>query len=106
MSAPLVRVLVVDDSAFMRGVLTQTIERDGRFKVVGAAVDGRDAIEKAVSLAPDVITLDVDMPVMNGIDALKELVRRSTASVVMLSARTEQGAAVTLEALEIGAVDF
>lgn len=106
MSAPLIRVLVVDDSPFMRGVLPPKIEADPRFKVVGTAVDGRDAIEKTLSLQPDVVTLDIDMPVMNGLEALREIVRQSTASVVMLSARTEQGAAITLEALALGAVDF
>lgn len=106
MSPPLVRVLVVDDSPFMRGVLPPKIESDSRFKVIGTAVDGRDAIEKAVRLAPDVVTLDIDMPEMNGIDALKEILRRTTASVIMLSARTEQGAAIALEALSLGAIDF
>lgn len=106
MSPPLIRVLVVDDSAFMRGVLPAKIESDSRFKVVGTAVNGRDAVEKTLALSPDVVTLDIDMPVMNGIDALKEIVRQSPASVVMLSARTEQGAAITLEALALGAVDF
>lgn len=106
MSAPLIRVLVVDDSPFKRGVLPAKIEADPRFKVVGTAVDGRDAVEKTLALSPDVVTLDIDMPNMNGIDALKEIVKQSTASVIMLSARTEQGAAITLEALSLGAVDF
>jgi two-component system chemotaxis response regulator CheB len=106
MSHPLIRVLVVDDSAFLRGVLPAKIESDPRFKVVGTAVDGRDAVEKTLALKPDVVTLDIDMPVMNGLDALREIVRQSTASVIMLSARTEQGAAITLEALALGAVDF
>ncbi len=106
MSAPLIRVLVVDDSPFMRGVLPPKIESDPRFKVIGTAVNGRDAIEKTLALQPDVVTLDIDMPIMNGIDALKEIVRQSTSSVIMLSARTEQGAAITLEALALGAVDF
>jgi two-component system chemotaxis response regulator CheB len=106
MSAPLIRVLVVDDSPFMRGVLPPKIESDPRFKVVGTASNGREAIEKTLALSPDVVTLDIDMPVMNGIDALKEIVRQSSSSVIMLSARTEQGAAITLEALALGAVDF
>lgn len=106
MSPALIRVLVVDDSPFMRGVLPPKIESDPRFKVVGTAVDGRDAIEKTLALSPDVVTLDIDMPVMNGIDALKEIVSRSSASVIMLSARTEQDASITLEALDLGAVDF
>lgn len=106
MSAPFIRVLVVDDSPFMRSVLPPKIESDPRFKVVGTAVDGRDAIEKTLALSPDVVTLDIDMPVMSGIAALKEIVRQSSAAVIMLSARTEQGAAITLEALALGAVDF
>jgi two-component system, chemotaxis family, protein-glutamate methylesterase/glutaminase len=87
-------------------VLPTKIEADPRFKVVGIAANGREAIDKTLALKPDVVTLDIDMPVMNGIDALKEIVRVSTASVIMVSARTEQGAAITLEALAIGAVDF
>jgi len=106
MSAPFIRVLVVDDSPFMRGVIPPKIESDPRFKVVGTAVDGRDAIAKTLALQPDVVTLDVDMPIMNGLDALREIVRQTTASVIMLSARTEAGAAITLEALALGAVDF
>jgi two-component system chemotaxis response regulator CheB len=105
MTAP-IRVLVVDDSPFMRGVLPPKIEADPRFKVIGTASDGREAVEKTLSLHPDIVTLDIDMPIMNGIDALKEIVRQSSASVIMLSARTEQGAAITLEALALGAVDF
>jgi two-component system chemotaxis response regulator CheB len=99
-------VLVVDDSAFMRGVLSKKIDSDPRFKVVDTAANGRDAIAKTIALQPDVITLDVDMPVMNGLDALKEITRNSSARVIMLSAQTEAGAAITLEALELGAIDF
>lgn len=101
-----IKVLVVDDSAFMRGVLVRKIESDRRFKVVDTAANGREAIDKTLALKPDVVTLDVDMPVMNGIEALKEIVRQSQAAVLMVSARTEAGAAVTLEALSLGAVDF
>lgn len=99
-------MLVVDDSAFMRGVLSKKIDSDPRFKVVDTAVDGRQAVAKTLALAPDVVTLDVDMPVMNGLDALKEIIRSSSARVIMLSAQTEAGAAVTLEALHLGAIDF
>lgn len=106
MSAPFIRVLVVDDSPFMRGVLPTKIEADPRFKVVGIAANGREGVDKTLALNPDVVTLDIDMPVMNGIDALKEIVRQSSAAVIMVSARTEQGAAITLEALALGAVDF
>ena len=101
-----IRVLVVDDSAFMRNALTRNIELDTRFKVIDTAVDGKDGVEKALRLQPDIITLDVEMPVMNGIDALREIVARSTIPVIMVSSVTEQGAKITMEALDIGAVDF
>ena len=101
-----IRVLVVDDSAFMRNALTRNIELDSRFKVIDTAVDGRDGVEKALRLKPDVVTLDVEMPVMNGIEALREIVARSSIPVIMVSSVTEAGAKTTLEALEIGAVDF
>jgi two-component system, chemotaxis family, protein-glutamate methylesterase/glutaminase len=105
MPAP-IRVLVVDDSAFMRAALRRSIEVDPRFKVIDTAADGRQAIEKALRLQPDVVTLDVEMPVMNGIEALKVLVARSTIPVIMVSAVTDSGAKVTMDALELGAVDF
>lgn len=101
-----IRVLVVDDSAFMRNALTRNIERDSRFKVIDTAVDGREAVEKALRLKPDVVTLDVEMPVMNGLDALRAIVARTSIPVIMVSAATESGAKTTMEALEIGAVDF
>lgn len=101
-----IRVLVVDDSAFMRHALTRNIELDSRFKVIDTAVDGREAVEKALRLKPDVVTLDVEMPVMNGLEALREIVARSSIPVIMVSAVTESGAKTTMEALEIGAVDF
>jgi two-component system chemotaxis response regulator CheB len=100
------RVLVVDDSAFMRTALTRSIETDNRFKVIGTASDGREGVQKALHLKPDVMTLDVEMPVMNGLQALREIVAKSSIPVIMVSAVTEQGAKTTMEALEIGAVDF
>lgn len=101
-----IRVLVVDDSAFMRHALTRNIELDSRFKVIDTAVDGREAVEKTLRLKPDVVTLDVEMPVMNGLEALREIVARSSTPVIMVSSVTESGAKTTMEALEIGAVDF
>ncbi len=101
-----IRVLVVDDSAVMRGMLTRKIESDPRFKVVDTASNGRDAVVKTLTLKPDVVTLDVDMPVMNGIDALKAIMCDRSSQVVMVSAQTEAGAATTIQALELGAVDF
>jgi two-component system chemotaxis response regulator CheB len=106
MTLPITRVLVVDDSLFMRRALTRRIELDARFKVVDTAEDGQMAIQKALSLKPDVITLDVDMPVLDGIQALKAIVAKTSIPVIMVSAQTNEGARVTIEALEIGAFDF
>ncbi|NJM34065.1 MAG: chemotaxis response regulator protein-glutamate methylesterase [Rhodomicrobium sp.] len=101
-----IRVLVVDDSVFMRNALSRNIESDRRFKVIDTAFNGHDGVEKAIRLKPDVVTLDVEMPVMNGIDALKAIVSKTSIPVIMVSAVTENGARTTMEALEIGAVDF
>ncbi|MGF1622913.1 MAG: chemotaxis response regulator protein-glutamate methylesterase [Rhodomicrobiaceae bacterium] len=101
-----IRVLVVDDSSFMRSALTRNIEMDKRFKVIDTAADGREGVQKALQLKPDVMTLDVEMPIMNGIAALKEIVSRTSVPVIMVSAVTDEGAKTTMEALEIGAVDF
>lgn len=101
-----VRVLVVDDSTFMRGALVRMIEKDPRFKVIDVAVNGEEGVKKAAELKPDVITMDVEMPVMNGIEALKAIMATNKTPVVMVSTLTEAGAATTLQALELGAVDF
>ena len=77
MTLPIIRVLVIDDSAFMRRALSRRIELDARFKVIDTAEDGQEGVAKAISLKPDVITLDVDMPVLNGIDALKSIVAKT-----------------------------
>lgn len=101
-----IRVLVVDDSSFMRKALTRQIEADHRFKVVDTASNGREGIDKTLLLKPDVVTLDVEMPILNGLDALKGIVAKSTVPVIMVSAVTQAGAKTTMEALEIGAIDF
>lgn len=101
-----IRVLVVEDSVFMRRALARRIEEDKRFKVIDTANDGRSGVEKAMRLRPDVVTMDVEMPGMNGIEALKQIVARSKIPVVMVSGVTEEGARVTLEALRLGAIDF
>ncbi|NBX86872.1 MAG: chemotaxis response regulator protein-glutamate methylesterase [Proteobacteria bacterium] len=101
-----VRVLVVDDSTFMRGALVRMIERDPRFKVVGIAGNGKEGVEKAQELKPDVMTLDVEMPIMNGIEALREIMATVKTPVIMVSTLTEAGAATTMQALELEAVDF
>lgn len=100
-----IRVLVVDDSAVMRLVLTQMIEEAG-FQVVATAADGLEAIEKARKYDPDVITLDVQMPGMNGIEAIEELNRQSRAAILMVSSLTKAGAELTILALEKGAFDY
>lgn len=99
-------VLVVDDSAFMRRAISQIIESDPELFVVGIARDGEDAVEKVSRLKPHLVTMDVEMPKMNGIEALKQIMDSSPVPVVMLSSRTGEGAKETLQALESGAVDF
>jgi two-component system, chemotaxis family, protein-glutamate methylesterase/glutaminase len=104
--ADLIRVLVVDDSAFMRKALSQEIASDARFTVVGTACDGREGVTKALELQPDVITLDVEMPVQDGLTTLRQLTPKCPAGVLMVSAATEAGAQITLDALSAGAIDF
>src|SRR5919198_2177769 len=101
-----VRVLVVDDSAFMRRVIGQAITSQPDMELVGVAHNGLDALLKVEQLQPDLITLDVEMPEMDGLSALRHLMARYPRPVVMLSSMTQDGAATTLRALSIGAVDF
>ncbi|MGO4531405.1 chemotaxis protein CheB [Paenibacillus sp. 2TAF8] len=100
------QVLVVDDSAFMRKIVTDLIEADSEFKVTATASNGKEAIQKALELKPDVITMDVEMPEMNGLDALKSIMEDSFIPVIMLSGINEQGMKETIMALEAGAFDF
>ena len=100
------RVLVVDDSAFMRSTLVRFLNSDERFDVVGTAANGEEAVQQAIELKPDVITLDIEMPVKNGIEALEEIMQKSPTCVVMVSSLTEEGATATIRALELGAIDF
>lgn len=101
-----IRVLVVDDSAFMRKALSMMIEDDPEIEVVGTARDGIDAIEKVKSLKPDLMTLDVEMPRMDGITALKKIMKENPLPVLMVSSLTVEGARATIDALSAGAVDF
>lgn len=101
-----INVLVVDDSAFMRKVITDILVSAGDIEVVGTARDGAEALSKVKTLQPDVITLDVEMPVMDGLNCLKELQKITDAPVIMLSSLTRDGARATIEALEAGAIDF
>lgn len=101
-----IRVLVIDDSALVRKLLTELLSTDPQIEVVGAAIDPYIAREKIKQLNPDVITLDVEMPRMDGLTFLRNLMRLRPMPVVMVSTLTERGAEVTLEALRLGAVDF
>jgi two-component system, chemotaxis family, protein-glutamate methylesterase/glutaminase len=101
-----IRVLCVDDSALVRKILTEVFSADAAFEVVGTAPDAFIAREKIKQLNPDVITLDVEMPRMDGLTFLRNLMRLRPMPVVMVSSLTERGAEVTLDALSIGAVDF
>lgn len=101
-----IRVVVVDDSALVRSMLTEIINRQPDMECIGAAADPLVAREMIRNLNPDVITLDVEMPRMDGIDFLSKLMRLRPMPVVMVSTLTERGAEVTLKALELGAIDF
>ncbi|ODT82035.1 protein-glutamate methylesterase/protein-glutamine glutaminase [Devosia sp.] len=101
-----IKVLVVDDSALIREVLSRMLARDGDIDVVGTATDPMDAREKIKALNPDVVTLDIEMPNMNGLQFLDRLMRLRPTPVVMVSTLTKKGASETLLALELGAVDF
>jgi len=101
-----IKVLIVDDSALIREVLSRTLGKDGDIHVVGTAEDPIDAREKIKALNPDVVTLDIEMPNMNGLQFLDKLMRLHPLPVVMVSTLTTKGASETLLALELGAVDF
>lgn len=101
-----VSVLVVDDSGFFRKRLTEILTVSGQIKVVGVATNGREGVEMAEKLRPDVITMDYEMPVMDGIAAVREIMSKRPVPVLMFSSLTYEGARVTLDALEAGAVDF
>ena len=101
-----VKVLVVDDSGFFRRRVSEILGADPNIQVVGTATNGREAIEQAQALKPDVITMDYEMPMMDGITAVKNIMPRCPTPVLMFSSLTHEGARVTLDALDAGAVDF
>jgi two-component system chemotaxis response regulator CheB len=101
-----IKVLVVDDSSLVRKILTDALQKDPAIEVVGTANNGKSAIYKSEVLDPDVITMDIEMPIMNGLDALKEIMKTNPKPVIMMSVLTHHGAAETIQALEYGAVDF
>lgn len=101
-----ITVLIVDDSAFMRKLLKDFLTEDPNILIVGTARNGADAIKKVKELKPDVVTLDVEMPIMDGIDALKVMMKECPTAVIMLSSTTQQGTESTLAAMQLGAFDF
>jgi len=105
MTSP-VRVLVVDDSALMRKLIPQILATDSSIQVVGTAMDGNFGLKKIEELRPQVITLDLEMPGMGGLDMLKEIMRRHRLPVIVVSSHSTEGASITLKALSIGAFDF
>ena len=102
----MIRVLIVDDSAFVRQALTRMLGGASDIEVVGTAVDGKEGWEKALDLRPDVVTLDVKMPRMDGLEALRRIMADCPTAVLLLSSQTKEGAEVTLRGLELGAMDF
>ena len=101
-----IKALVVDDSALMRKIVGDILRKDSFIEVIDTARDGKDAVEKVEKYKPDVITMDVEMPIMNGIEAVKEIMSTNPTPVVMISALTSNGAEATMQALDAGAVDF
>lgn len=100
------KVLVVDDSAFMRRVISDIIDSDPRCEVIGTASNGKEGLEKVKELMPDVISLDIQMPIMDGLTMMKQLNSVRPTPVIMMSTLTKDGAKETIEALELGAFDF
>ncbi len=101
-----IRVLVVDDSAFMRKIIPDMLNEDSSIEVIATAKDGKDAFKKVMELKPDVVTLDVEMPGMDGLQTLGYIMSEQPTPVIMLSAYTPQGAETTIKSLQYGAVDF
>src|ERR1022692_452539 len=99
-----VRVLVVDDSALMRKLIPQMLAADESIEVVGTAMDGNFCLKKIEELKPNVVTLDLEMPGMNGIDTLKEIMRRQPLPVIVVSSHSTEGASITFKALGLGAL--
>lgn len=101
-----VKVLVVDDSGFFRRRVSEILSSDSNIQVVGTATNGREAIDQVLALKPDVITMDYEMPMMDGITAVRQIMQRCPTPVLMFSSLTHEGARVTLDALDAGAVDY
>ena len=102
----MIRVLIADDSAFMRMVLSDMFKKQKDFEVIGTAINGKEAVEKTKALQPDLLTMDVNMPVMDGLEALAAIMKDIPTPVIMFSSLTKEGADATIRALSLGAVDF
>ena len=100
------RILIVDDSSFMRMAIRGILVKDPSVEIVGTACDGVEGVEKALALRPDLITMDIEMPRMDGISALKQIMAKAPTKVIMVSTLTNEGAKATFEALDSGAVDY
>lgn len=100
------RVLIVDDSSFMRMAIRSILSKEPSFEIVGTAMDGVEGVEKAIALKPDVITMDVEMPRLDGIAALRQIMAKAPTKVLMVSTLTNEGARATFEALDAGAIDY
>ncbi len=101
-----IKVLIVDDSSFLRKIMKKIMNESGKIEVVGEASNGKEAVEKAAELKPDIITLDINMPVMSGLEALEIIMKENPIPIIMVSSLTTEDAEVTFEALEKGAVEF
>ncbi|MGD8811491.1 MAG: response regulator, partial [Thioalkalispiraceae bacterium] len=101
-----IRVLVVDDSGFFRRRVSEMLNADPLLEVVDTAENGEQAIQKASQIKPDVITMDIEMPVLNGIDATRKIMSMAPVPIIMFSSLTTEGAQATLDALDAGALDF
>jgi two-component system chemotaxis response regulator CheB len=102
----MIKVLIVDDSALMRKILADILNSDDDISVIGTAKNGKEALEKIELLKPDLVTMDIEMPLMDGITTLKHIVSNFKLPVIMISSLTSQGAELTLKALDEGAIDF
>ena len=100
------KVLVVDVSSFFRRRVTDILNNDPELEVIDVAINGLEAVKKAIALKPDVITMDIEMPLLNGIDAVKQIMAQAPTAIIMFSSLTHSGAKATLEALDAGALDF
>ena len=101
-----IRVLIVDDSAFVRKAIGSMLQSDNRIEIIGYAQNGREAVQMTEELRPDIITMDIEMPIMNGLEALRLIMQQNPTPVIMVSSITFDGAEATIEAMTLGAVDF